>query len=125
LSRPPEFAGQFYSIISLELADGSCPAGDFLDDLPESDRRKMDLLFEKLGCSGRINNKEKFKKLEDSDHIWAFKSFQIRMPCFFAPGKLVLLEFGLFKKRDKYSPQEVQRAEQYRKWYFDRHHGRN
>lgn len=117
MSRPPEFEGIKFTIKCLELADGSCPAGDFLDALNDSERRKVNTLFELMGTKGRISNREKFKKLEGSDKIFAFKSYQIRIPCFFAPGR-VMLAFGLRKKTDKYKRAEVQRAEDYRRWFF-------
>lgn len=118
MARSPEFEGRALTIQALELADGSCPAGDFLDALDEGDRQKMDVLFERLGDTGRITNKEKFKKLEGSDKIFAFKSFQIRIPCFFTADKRVMLCFGLKKKKDKYSNPEIERAEAYRAWFF-------
>lgn len=118
MARPPEFEGTHYTIQCLDLGDGTCPAGDFLDSLDGSDRRKLDVLFERLGNTGKIWNKEKFKKLEGSDKIWEFKSFQIRIPCFFGPNKKVILAFGLRKKKDKYNADEIQRAERYRDWYL-------
>lgn len=123
MPRPPEFRGAFFTIRALELSDGSSPAADFLAGLDRSDRRKLDVLFEMLGQTGRISNKEKFKKLEGTDGIFEFKSFQIRIPCFFTPDKEVLLCFGLIKKQDRYKSEEIQRAENYRKQYVE-HRGR-
>jgi mRNA-degrading endonuclease RelE of RelBE toxin-antitoxin system len=120
LSRLPEFEGHYYKIECLEFSDGSCPAGDFLDELEKPDRRKLDTLFERLATTGRIDNREKFKKLEGSDQIWEFKSFQIRIPCFFTRDKRVILLFGLVKKKNKYQKSEVERAEQYRSSYLQR-----
>lgn len=117
MPRPPEFAGTHFKIQALEFADGSCPAGEFLDSLDAGDRRKLDVLFELLGNTGKIWNREKFKKLERSEQIWEFKSFQIRIPCFFAPNRRVILAFGVIKKKDKFSVDEIQRAERYRDWY--------
>ena len=113
MNRKPEFEGTAFAIQALELPDGSCPAGEFLDSLDASDRTKLDVLFEVLGCTGRISNKEKFKKLEGTKSLWEFKSFQIRIPCFFTSNKRVMLCFGLVKKKDKYRPEEIKRAEEY------------
>ncbi len=118
MRRSPEFSGPHFSVECLELADGSCPAGEFLDALPSSDRRKIDVLFEMIGATGRIANKEKFKKLSDSDNIWQFKSNQIRILCFFAPGKRVMLAFGVKKKQDRHNAKEILRAERYREWFL-------
>jgi hypothetical protein len=119
VTRPPEYEGRSYTVKSLELADGSCPAGEFFDGLDGSYQAKLDVLFERLGDQGRISNTEKFKRVEGSDHIWAFKSFQVRLLCCFVPNRIVLLLYGLIKKRDKYKPTEITRAEQYRTWYLE------
>lgn len=124
MTREPEYEGNFFTIRALELADGSCPVGEFLDRLGASDRRKLDVLFEMLGDHGRISNREKFRKLADTEQIWEFKSFQIRLLCFFAPGKLVLLAHEVIKKKDKHKKPDVKIAEERRQWYLSQQRGR-
>lgn len=119
MPREPEYSGGVFTIEALCLADGSCPAGEFLDSLDSADRRKLDVLFERLGDHGEIRNREKFKKLEGSDGIFAFKSHQIRLPCFFTRDKRVMLCFGLIKKKDKYTTEDIRRAEDYRRRYLE------
>lgn len=121
MPRPPEFEGTHYTIHALTLADGSCPAGEFLDSLTAADRRKLDVLFEMLGNHGKISNPEKFKKIEGTDGIFEFKSFQIRLLCFFASNGRVMLAFGVRKKKDKHKREDINRAEEYRRWF--RSHG--
>lgn len=118
MQREPEYSGRSFTIEAMRLPDGSYPAGEFLDELPASDRRKLDVLFEMLGEHGQIRNREKFKKLEGSDGIFAFKSHQIRIPCFFAPDRRVILCFGLIKKQDKYSREDIRRAEELRRTFL-------
>ena len=112
--RQPEFEGTKYTIQALALSDGSCPAGEFLDGLDQRDRQKLDVLFEYLGNQGRLTNPEKFKKVEGSNGIYEFKSFQIRILCFFASGRRVMLACGAVKKRNKLSPADIARAERYK-----------
>jgi hypothetical protein len=112
-----EYAGIKRTVECLILADGSCPSGSFLDSLDKKDRRKMDALFAMIGDLGEIRNRERFKRLVGSDGIFAFKSYQIRIPCFFAPDGRVILAFGIIKKSDKWKPTEIQRAEEYRRWF--------
>ena len=118
--RRIEYEGRKAIVECLFLADGSCPAGDFLDALSDSDRRKLDVLFEMMGDHGEIRNREKFKKLKDTDGLFEFKSFQVRLPCFFVPGlpRRVMLLFGLTKKGDNLKPADVRRAEAYRTWFL-------
>src|SRR5690606_1190728 len=101
-----------------------CPVGEFLDGLDASDRRKLDVLFEMLGDHGRISNREKFRKLADTEEIWEFKSFQIRLLCFFAPGKLVLLTHAVIKKKDKHKKSDIEIAQERRRWYLSQQGGR-
>lgn len=106
-----EYKGNHFCIELLVLDDQSCPVGDFLDALSESDRRKIDVLFERLATHGSISNKEKFKKIEGTTKLFEFKSYQIRLICFFASNKRVVICHALIKKKDKHSPKDLEHAE--------------
>ncbi len=85
---------------------------DFLENLAESDQKKVIHLFDLFCRQGRIWNEEKFKKEEGP--IWAFKSFQVRILCAFLPGRRkpsVLLLHGLHKKADKLSRSDLDKAQ--------------
>ena len=114
MKRDPVHVGHKYTIRCLELADGSCPVGDFLDSLDKADKAKLSVLFTRLGDTGVISNREKFKKVEGS--IFEFKSFKIRIFCFFH-GKEVLLADGIIKKTDKLRAADIERAENWRRWF--------
>lgn len=115
--REPEYDGSHFTIRCQELEDGTCPVGEFLDGLSRSERRKLDVLFEMLGEHGRISNREKFKKVEDD--IWEFKSFQIRILCFYAPGRQMILCNWEIKKRDELKASTVRTARERRQEFFD------
>ena len=105
------YRGSKLTIELLLKADGSSPVREFLDSLSESDRKKVDTLFELMGEKGRITNDQKFKKLEGSNKIFEFKSFQVRLLCFFAgSGRLVICR-GLIKKKDRHDKHDIQFAE--------------
>ena len=76
------------------------------------------MLFERLGNTGKIHNAEKFKKIEGSESIWEFKSFQIRIFCFFASDRRVILAFGVRKKKNKHRREDIDRAEFYREQFL-------
>jgi mRNA-degrading endonuclease RelE of RelBE toxin-antitoxin system len=118
--RAAEYTGRHYTIRCLELADGTCPVGEFLDALDPKERRKLDVLFEMLGEQGKISNREKFKRLVDSENIWEFKSFQIRILCFFDRNRVVLLAHPTRKKTNKLSKEDIKRAEDRRRWYLSK-----
>lgn len=120
MPRDPEFRGRNFTIECLELPDGSCPAGEFLDGLENANRRRLQVLFERLGEMGKINNVELFKKLRDTEGIFEFKRHQIRIPCFFTRDKRVMLCFGVIKKKDDLKSEDIKRAERYAKQFLER-----
>ena len=99
------------------LCDYGSDVEAFIESLDASDRKKLDVLFERMGEFGKITNPEKFKKLEDSDGVFEFKSFQIRILCFMAGARVVLCR-GLYKKRNKHVPGDIQYVEGCRKKFL-------
>ncbi len=73
-----------------------------------ADQAKLMRLFALLGDEGRITNPEKFGNLKEG--LFEFKSFQIRMPCRFDWGGLVIVSHGFIKKRSRAPRQEIERA---------------
>ncbi|MBI4572035.1 MAG: type II toxin-antitoxin system RelE/ParE family toxin [candidate division NC10 bacterium] len=92
------------------LDDGSCPAEEFLNHLGELGTAKMKGLFDLfVRTYPRHLSDQKFKRIEGTD-LFEFKSFQIRMPCFFSQDGRVLLAHGLIKKTDKLQVSDVRKA---------------
>ena len=93
------------------LDDGSCPAEEFLNGLDEEKTAKMKALFHLfITTHPRQMSDQKFKKIEGTADLFEFKSFQIRMPCFFAQGGRILLTHGLIKQQDRLPTGEITRA---------------
>lgn len=108
------YEGPRGSVALLVLPDGSSPADDYFQSLSSMDKQKLGVLFERFGHCGAISNKTKFKKLEGSDGIFEFKSFQIRLLCFFAPGSRpaqLIITNGVTKKDGKHDRETIRRAE--------------
>jgi hypothetical protein len=104
-------SGARVGIEAVVLADGSCPAEVFLDALGPADAAKLMALFDLfVRRFPQPMSREKFKKIEGTAGLFEFKSFQIRLPCFFRPGGRLLLTHGLIKKADRLPPQEIARA---------------
>jgi hypothetical protein len=98
-------------IEAVVLDDGSCPAEEFLNGLDEEKTAKMKALFNLfIEMHPRQMSDQKFKKIEGTADLFEFKSFQIRMPCFFASGGRILLTHGLTKKQDRLPSSEITRA---------------
>lgn len=113
MSRPTAYSGLQFTIAYAVCLDHSRPGEKFYDELGDRDKAKLNKLFEHLGDHGKISNEEKFKKIEGTE-FFEFKSFQIRMPCFFIPGKVLVITHGFSKKGDKIPRAELKRAERIR-----------
>jgi hypothetical protein len=112
LTTIPVYQGCIKSIELLVDESGFSDVQQFLDELDASDRRKLDVLFCLMGDKGRIATPEKFKKIEGSDGIFEFKSFQIRLLCFFTRDSRVIICKALRKKKDRHNGQDISFAEE-------------
>jgi mRNA-degrading endonuclease RelE of RelBE toxin-antitoxin system len=92
-------------------SNGSHPAKEFYDELPEQIKRRFAVSFKKLGDMGVLRNREKFKIVEGTS-FYEFKTDRYRIICRFTQGRLVLLTNGCEKKKDKLDPEDIRRAEQ-------------
>lgn len=116
MDRPIVYSGTHRTVVCAVCEDGTCPAEDFLRHLQERDpKRALRLLklFTTLGDTGKIFNKEHFKKIAGTD-FFEFKVFRVRVPCFFLRGGLVVLTHGFEKKKDKIPAGELSTARRIR-----------
>ena len=109
------YEGKKFTIEAAIRNNGSIPASDFIESLSKGDQVKVNALFRLLADMGRIGDEEKFKNLESG--IWEFKSFQIRILCYFAKGRLAILTHGFFKKGNKTKKSEIEKAIQIKNEY--------
>lgn len=112
------YSGQRHKIFAI-VEHGRCPTTDFIDDLEASDEKKIVRLLETTADNETPNNREKFKKIEGTEHLYEFKSHQVRLPCFFDDDRIIIVTHGLKKKRDKLDKAEVERAERLRRYYLE------
>ena len=106
--RKIAYSGVVFTIAYALCSDYSSPGEEFYDQRSASDKAKLNALFELLGNTGRISNREKFKKLVDD--IWEFKSYQIRTRCAFTASRIILVTHGFIKKGDDTPRAEIVRA---------------
>ncbi|MEJ5328603.1 MAG: type II toxin-antitoxin system RelE/ParE family toxin [Desulfobaccales bacterium] len=113
------YRGSFYTVELALTLNGSCPAREFLNGLTAEKRAKILALIRRLADQGRINDREKFKKIEGTE-FFEFKDFQTRMPCFFQPGGRLIITHGFIKKKDKIPASELEKARSIRAEYNQR-----
>ena len=119
MERAPEYSGQRLTIRCVELANGACPVGEFLDDLDDKKRTKLDVIFEVLGDHPGFHNRKRFKKVEKSDGIFEIKSHQIRILGFYAPGRRLILAHAVVKKGDNLKKADIRKVEEIKRWFFE------
>lgn len=94
----------------------------FLNSLPEKAKAKIMYNVDK---SKYMIDKELFKKLDDTDDIWEFRTLYngitYRLFAFWDTDKeaLVLTTHGFIKKVQKTPSKEIAKAEEIRKQYFN------
>ncbi len=110
-------------IILYETSNGKVPVKEFLDNLELSVFQKVIWTFELLKSQNRIPT-DYLKKLKNTDDIWEVRikkgSNAFRIFCFFDNNELVVLTNGLIKKTQKTPKQDIEKAERYKKDYFER-----
>jgi len=96
--------------------NGEMLAKEFIDGLPVPDKSKLFALFRRLAVNGTIHNVEKFRK--ERGEIYAFKSAQIRIPCF-RVGNRWFLTHGFTKNVDRWKKADLDRADKIRQEHLD------
>lgn len=98
MARPIAYRGLLRVVAFAVCSNGESPGEEFFDQLRDADKAKMLKLFQRMGDTGRISNREKYKKIDGQ--LWEFKAGQIRMPCFTAAKGVVVITHGFLKKSD-------------------------
>ena len=102
---------------------GGCPVEAFLDRLEGKEAQKVLWVFRLVEELERVPRKY-FQKMTDSEEIWEIRvlTYQglYRFFSFFFEGDTLIVTHGYIKKRQKTDPQELRRAERYRREYLSR-----
>ncbi len=114
------YDGQIFQVEAVVLDNGSVPAEEWLDSIPQKQQQKFATLFKLLADAGKLWNERKFKHLEGSDQIFEFKVDEGRVLCFFFVGQRVILTHGFAKKAAKTPKGEIERAEKYKSDFIAR-----
>jgi len=114
MERPIAYAGPVMTVVFAVCVNGCAYGLDFYrSEMDDAERAKLHALFVRMGDSGRIRDDRKFKRIEGTD-LFEFKNFQIRMPCYYVPGRLLVITHGFRKQADRIPPSEIARANRIR-----------
>jgi hypothetical protein len=110
--------GPHFTVRFAKDAAGRMHAATFLAvEAPVKDVRKLRYWFQMMANDGWVKNTEGFS--HERGQIFAFKSFQCRIPCF-REGNVWFLTHGFIKKKDRWPEVEFERAERIRTEHLSR-----
>ena len=115
-----QISGQKFCIYYIVFDDGSCPAGDFLEQLKQNNvasHRSLVILLKRHAEYGQIMNERKSKCIEGRRNLFEFKSSQgDRLTYFYLKGWRTVLIHGFHKGAP--AGTEYDRAERIRDQYL-------
>ena len=91
---------------------------EYYERLTDAQKRKLLMLFNRIGDFGKINDKTKFRY--EGDDIFAFKPQPDRFLSFFVKGNKIIIAHAFRKKTDKLPSIEKTKAIECRRNYFKR-----
>lgn len=117
------YKGQKLTLEWYFSTQGKSEVLEYFENLTQDRQKKLIHLFLLLGDSGKIFNKEKF--LHEGDQIYALKTSDDRLLCFFFDGAKVIITNAYEKKTKKMPPREKERALKAKADYAKRIRDRN
>jgi phage-related protein len=115
------YVGETFSLEWYYDINGNSDVYDYFLSSTNTQKRKFLILAKRIGDSGRIMDKTKFRN--EGDGIFAFKPQPDRYLTFFTKGKKIIVTNAFFKKGQKLPTSEKELALKRRKEYFDRNEG--
>ena len=112
------YIGSFYTIEWYYDEKGKSLAYEYYLSLSDLQKRKLLVLFKRMGDYGKIHDITKFRY--EGDNIFVFKPQPDRFLSFFVKGKKIIIASGFKKKSQKLPKDEKIRATNYRNEYFRR-----
>lgn len=109
-------------IIFYKTANNKCPVEDFLNYLTPKATQKIAWILRLLVQLDRVPA-QYFCKMEGSDNIWECRiklGSDIYRIFAFWDGHRIILTHGLVKKTQKTPQKEIEKAEEYKKEYWQR-----
>jgi phage-related protein len=93
------YSGERYTIEWYFDPNGLSQPLDYFYAMSNSQKRKLLMLFKRMGDFGRISDKTKFRN--ENDGIYAFKPQPDRFLSFFTSNKKIIVTEGFIKKSNK------------------------
>lgn len=112
------YSGEVFTIEWYFDEKGNSQSLDHFRALSASQKRKLLMLFKRMGDIGRILDKTKFRN--EGDGIYAFKPQPDRFLSFFTTDKKIIVTEGFLKKTEKLPSNIKERTIRLKNEYFYR-----
>lgn len=112
------YAGEKYTIEWYYTAKGESQPLNYFEDLPAVEQQKLFHIVKRLGDTGYVSDKTKFRN--EGDEIYAMKPQPNRFLSFFHDGNKIIITYGFAKKDQKLRKQDKDRAKAARADYLKR-----
>ena len=112
------YEGELFTIEWYFNTKGQSQALEYFYAMNNSQKRKLLMLFKRIGDFGKISDKTKFRN--ENDGIYAFKPQPDRFLSFFTADKKIIITEGFLKKSNKLPVNIKNRTINIRKDYLDR-----
>lgn len=112
------YSGSFYTIEWYYDEKGKSQAYEYYMTLSDLQKRKLLVLFKRMGDYGKIHDITKFRY--EGDSVFVFKPQPDRFLSFFVKEKKIIITSGFKKKSQKLPQDQKTKAINYRKEYFRR-----
>ena len=93
------YQGEYYTIEWYFDPKGLCQSLEYYAAMSNSQKRKLLMLFKRMGDFGKITDQTKYRN--ESDGIYAFKPQPDRFLSFFTSDKKIIVTEGFVKKSNK------------------------
>ena len=110
------YKGDFFTIEWFYDEKGYSQPYEYFLNVSDVQKRKFLMLVKKMGDTGKIFDKTKFRN--EDDKIYAFKPHPDRYLCFFRIGKKIIVTNAFQKKTDKLPVEEKEHAIMAMKKYY-------
>lgn len=112
------YEGEKFTIEWFFDENGESEALNYFKSMSLPQKRKILMLFKRIGDFGKISDITKFRN--EGDQIFAFKPQPDRMLSFFYTGKKIVVTNGYLKKSQKLPKREKDKAIKYMQSYDER-----
>jgi len=112
------YSGELFEIEWFFDIKGQSQPLDYYHAMSNSQKRKLLMLFKRMGDFGKISDKTKFRN--ENDGIYAFKPQPDRFLSFFTSNKKIIITEGFLKKGDKLPRNRKDRSLRIKNEYFER-----